>query len=186
MLEVEVKFRCRDWQPVQELLSSWGVTGKLSQLETDQYFNAPDRDFAKTDEALRLRTVDSQNVLTYKGPKLEQATKTRKEVELSIADGQNSAETAVELLTSLGYRFVAKVHKRREIWSFSRDEFAMEACFDEVEKVGSFIELEIRAEEQHFQNAKQVLLQVAAELGLQEQERRSYLGMLLQNEDVQK
>jgi adenylate cyclase class 2 len=44
-----------------------------------------------------------------------------------------------------------------------------------------FAELEIQAEEADYERAKSVILATAAELGLTEMERRSYLGMLLGN-----
>jgi adenylate cyclase class 2 len=71
------------------------------------------------------------------------------------------------------------VRKRRQIYEFTRSGFHMEACFDDVERVGPFIELEIMAEEQQYETAKRVLLQTAANLGLTEKETRSYLGMVL-------
>ena len=52
-------------------------------------------------------------------------------------------------------------------------------CIDDVERVGSFVELEIVAEDSQFEQAKAVVLQLATELGLTTQERRSYLEMLL-------
>ena len=59
----------------------------------------------------------------------------------------------------------------------------LEVCFDDVERVGSFMELEILALEEDYERAKAVLLQTAADLGLTEKETRSYLGMVL---DAQK
>ena len=38
--------------------------------QSDRYFNHPVRDFAVTDEALRIRSVGDQNWLTWKGPKV--------------------------------------------------------------------------------------------------------------------
>jgi adenylate cyclase, class 2 len=181
MLEVEVKYRADNWEPIQAQLLTWGALSHEPRQDVDQYFNAPDRDFAKTDEAVRLRRIGMSNYLTYKGPKREAETKTRKEIELAIAPGEAAAQLAVEWLTSLGYRSVAVVRKTRQIWTFHRGGFALEACFDRVDGVGQFVELEIQAEEAAFEAAKQVILQTAAELGLVQQERRSYLGLLLQS-----
>ena len=44
----------------------------------------PCRDFAQTDEALRIRTVGDTSFVTYKGPKLDATTKTRRELELPL------------------------------------------------------------------------------------------------------
>ena len=69
--------------------------------------------------------------------------------------------------------------KKRQIYQFTRGAYHMEACFDDVERVGPFIELEIMAEEEHYEPAKRLLFETAAELGLTEKENRSYLGMVL-------
>ena len=52
------------------------------------------RDFARTDEALRLRHVGEFNYITYKGPKLDATTKTRREIEIGLADGHQAATDA--------------------------------------------------------------------------------------------
>src|SRR5689334_3657260 len=76
MLEVEAKYRTPDWSQVVRTLIGWGAVAEEPREEEDQYFNAPDRDFRQTDEAVRLRRVGSANKLTYKGPKRDAATKT--------------------------------------------------------------------------------------------------------------
>jgi adenylate cyclase class 2 len=179
MLEVEAKYRAADWDRVRAKLAEWRATADAPREDNDHYFNAPDRDFAKTDEAFRLRRIGASNRLTYKGPKREAATKTRTEVELSLADGPQAAATAVTLLTCLGYKPVAVVTKARQVFHLSRGGFDLEVCLDDVGAVGRFVEVEIQAEEDRFEAAKAVLLEVAAELGLTDQERRSYLQLLL-------
>ncbi len=81
--------------------------------QIDRYFNHPARDFGVTDEALRLRSVNGQNWITYKGPKLDQTTKTRRELELPLADGEEWPHEYGELLAALGFRAVREVHKTR-------------------------------------------------------------------------
>jgi adenylate cyclase class 2 len=56
----------------------------------------------------------------------------------------------------------------------------MEVCFDSVEGVGEFVELEILAVEAQYDAAKATLFAVATELGLTEKEPRSYLAMTLE------
>jgi adenylate cyclase class 2 len=179
MLEVEAKYRAADWAAVRQKLTEWGAVPDAPREDTDHYFNAPDRDFRETDEAVRIRRIGDENFLTYKGPKRDTATKTRPEVELPLAVGSAAAATAVRFLTSLGYRPVAVVTKARQVYRFRRDGFEFEACLDDVGAVGKFVELEIKAEERDFPAAKAALLSAAGGLGLTEQERRSYLQMLL-------
>lgn len=85
MYEVEVKFRILD------------LTGFLFRLErdcfahfdppvieTDLFFQHPVRDFAKTDECLRIRSRQGELMITYKGAKVDLLTKTREEIELPL------------------------------------------------------------------------------------------------------
>ena len=179
MLEVEVKYPSADLAAVRANLLALGAEWVEERTDADQYFNAPDRDFKETDEAFRLRQIGSKNRLTYKGPKRDAATKTRTEIEVPLADGAAAAADAERMFANLGYRPVAVVRKQRTVLHLTRNGFPIEACLDEVAQVGSYVELEIAAEEAQFEAAKNCVLQLAEELGLGAQERRSYLEMLL-------
>jgi adenylate cyclase class 2 len=180
MLEIEQKFARADFAAIQRRLADWGVTAAEEHVEADHYFNAPDRDFARTDEAFRLRRVGAANFLTYKGPKQAAAVKIRTELEVPLPDGDAAAAQFTQLLLHLGYRPVAVVTKRRQMYPLARGGFQLTICLDEVESLGRFAEVEILAPEERTDAARQVLQEVAAELGLSDVERRSYLGMILQ------
>jgi adenylate cyclase, class 2 len=180
MLEVEVKYRNADRAAAVATLLDWGAALAQDRNEVDLYFQAPDRDLKATDEAFRLRRTGPKNCLTYKGPKRDTETKTRPEIEVALADGDPVAADTERLLVALGYKPVIAVRKKRRVYRFQRDGFDFEACFDSVDRVGEFVELEILAEEERYETAKAALLAAAAELGLTEQEPRSYLGMVLE------
>lgn len=179
MLEVENKYRVKDWEAVRRLLGEWGAVADAIRKDTDHYFNAPDRDFAVTDEAFRIRRIGSKNLLTYKGPKRDGSVKIRTEHEVEILPGAENAATMVKILAGLGYRPVAVVAKSREVFRFERHGRRWEACLDDVGIVGKYVELETLAEEQELDAARAALLQVADELGLDVVEKNSYLQLLL-------
>jgi adenylate cyclase class 2 len=179
VLEVEMKFPVPDLAALGERLTRLGAVAAGERRDADHYFNAPDRDFARTDEALRVRTIGSANFVTYKGPKRDALTKTRTEVEVPLGDGPEVAAAFKQLLRHLGYRDVAEVSKRRRLYHLQRSGFDLEICLDEVEGLGPFAELEIVAPEAQLDTARAALLATAAELGLSASERRSYLEMLL-------
>ncbi|MBA4187017.1 MAG: class IV adenylate cyclase [Planctomycetaceae bacterium] len=179
MLEVEVRYRTDDRAGVIARLLALGAQLAQDRVDVDQYFNAPDRDLKASDEAFRLRRIGDTNCLTYKGPKRDTETKTRLEIEIPLGEGADVAADTGRMLAALGFRPVVVVRKKRLVYSFTRSGFAMEACFDDVELVGPFVELEILAEEEQCEAAKAVLLQTATDLGLTEKELRSYLGMTL-------
>jgi adenylate cyclase, class 2 len=179
MLEVEMKFPVADFASLERRLAALPAQETGSREDLDLYFNAPDRDFAKTDEAFRLRRFGAVNFLTYKGPKLDAQTKTRTEIEISLAEGDETAGDCTRLLTHLGYRPVGEVRKKRRRYHLKRAGFATEVTLDEVEGLGCYVELEIVAPEENLEPARQALLDLAATLGLTHSERRSYLELLL-------
>ena len=74
--EVEQKFRTSKLSSLRNRLASAGATASGEIEQADTYYSHPQRDFAATDEALRLRRVGDANYFTYKGPKLDATTKT--------------------------------------------------------------------------------------------------------------
>jgi adenylate cyclase class 2 len=180
MLEVELKYRADDLPAVEKKLRGLGAEHLGSHVERDTYFNAPDRDFSKTGEAVRMRRSGEVVKLTYKGPKQPNArVKTRTEVELPLPYGDTSAEVAGQFLAGLGYKPVACVRKTRKEYHLPRGTFAVTACLDDVEDVGHYVELEILCEQPRADEAQTELLKLADELGLNTVEKHSYLRMLL-------
>ncbi|MFO0801911.1 MAG: class IV adenylate cyclase [Gemmataceae bacterium] len=186
MLEIEVKYRNADPDALEAKLRSLGAVRLETRTESDQYFNAPDRDLKQTDEAFRLRRIGNTSRFTYKGPKRDAETKTRPEIEVPLADGDEPAGYAVRMLVCLGYRPVATVTKRRTVYRLNRGGFDIDVCLDDVDRVGTFAEVEIVADESQFESAKAAVLALAAELGLADVERRSYLGMFLAGVSTEK
>lgn len=178
-LEVEQKFRANSLSAIRERLAALGAKFAEPLDQADLYFSHPAKSFAETDEALRLRRAGEQNCITYKGPKLDRQTKTRRELELPLASGQQAFEQFAELLAALGFGEVATVRKRRESAQLLWQGQEIEVALDEVAGVGTFIELEIGTEETGLSAAKKAVLSLAAELGLTASERRSYLELLL-------
>ena len=179
MLEIEQKFARADFAAVERRLAAWGAGPAEEHDEADHYFNAPDRDFARTDEAFRLRRVGADNFLTYKGPKQRAAVKVRTELEIPLLPGDEAAADMTRLLTHLGYRPVAVVTKHRRKAALERHGFAFTVCLDDVEGLGRFAEVEVVTPEDRRADAERAVAALAAELGLTEVERRSYLGLVL-------
>jgi adenylate cyclase class 2 len=177
MLEVELKFPLDDAGSLRERLAAVGAVAKGAIAQSDAYFNHPKRDFARTDEALRIRTVGDESVVTYKGPKLGGSAKTRFELELPLA--AQTADGWREVLTRLGFRAVATVRKRRELFELEREGKAFELTIDEVEGLGAFAEVETLADEAARDTAERAVLALATELGLKDAEPHSYLELLL-------
>jgi adenylate cyclase class 2 len=177
--EVEQKFPVADLAAVAARLRGLGASARDAIVQVDRYFAHPARDFAQTDEALRIRQIGEQNLITYKGPKIDRVTKTRHELELPLAGGATSAAQWTMLLQALGFKPVAEVRKVRQVLDLTWLDALIEIALDQVDGVGNFVELEVIADESGLDVAKSRIQTLAAALGLSGAERRSYLELLL-------
>ena len=179
-IEVEQKYRIDNPAAVLSGIAELGATSRQVVRQVDSYYSHPIRDFAASDEALRVRHVGQSNFITYKGPKLDAKTKTRREIELPLATGDDAAAGYDELLDALGFHRVAEVSKVRQIFQLQREGQTIELVVDEVHDVGNFVELEIVVDdESEIPIAQQQIATLASELQLADAERRSYLELLL-------
>ena len=178
--EVEQKHRVSDKAGLVARLHQRGASLERPIEQSDQYFAHPGRDFAKTDEALRIRVVGDESFVTYKGPKLDKTTKTRREIELPLDPADRDGSQFASLLAALGFTPVAMVRKRRSAFRIVADDREVDGALDEAGELGCFVELELQADDDTLSAAKQTIVKLAAELDLGPTERRSYLEMLLE------
>jgi adenylate cyclase class 2 len=177
-IEVEQKFRAGDLESLARQLQVLGAGPGETQLQVDHYYAHPVRDFAKTDEALRLRRIGPRNYVTYKGPKLDTSTKTRPEIEIELEAGEPAAQNAARLLEALAFRRVAEVRKRRVHCTLPWQDQRIGVSLDQVEGLGDFVELEVMAGPDNVDAARAAIASLAARLDLSNSERRSYLELL--------
>ena len=177
--EVEQKFPVVDMAAFEAKLANFGATVSGPESEIDHYYAHPARDFAASDEALRVRRTDRSSYLTYKGPKVDTTTKTRREIDLELWPQEAQVQALERLLEALGFTPVAEVCKYRRKATICWQGRQIEAALDEVVDVGTFVELELIAEDDDVEPAKACIASLAEALGLSGSERRSYLELLL-------
>jgi adenylate cyclase class 2 len=178
MIEIEVKASVGDPKQLERSLIEFGATPIGIETQADTYYNAPYRDFAKTDEALRIRVEDGRSVLTYKGPKMDTISKTRKEIETEIKDIDGMGN----ILSSLGFFPVATVSKKRK--NFRVGDFYI--SLDEVRDLGNFMEVEIGVKDsRNFQEKVESIFKFMGKLGIKRESsiRKSYLEMILEKKE---
>ncbi|MGC9075899.1 MAG: class IV adenylate cyclase [Conexivisphaera sp.] len=134
--ELEVKIRVDDPGRVIRAIENMGGRLTSSVVEEDVYLAHPCRDFASTDEALRMRRSDGVAELTYKGPRAMDYRGAKSRIEVTVPVGD--PEAAIELLRHLGFAPVATVRKRR---SYYRTDSAI-ISVDSVSGLGDFVEVE--------------------------------------------
>jgi adenylate cyclase class 2 len=177
--EVEMKFPVENMEALEARLAELGAAPSAPKTELDVYFAHPAKNFAETDEALRIRRKDDQNFITYKGPKLHASTKTRHEIDLPLPPGESTAQSWTDLLQALGFTIAGQVQKSRRKAHVDWQSRRVEVSLDEIAELGCFVELELVVDSTEMEPAQANILSLAAELALQNTERRSYLELLL-------
>ena len=175
-MEVEVKYSISDSNSIERKLKELGAVFVNEEIEEDYYFQHPCRDFMETDEALRIRKTHDLVELTYKGPKVSIKTKSRVEVNVRVDD----ANKARDILERLGFKVVYVVRKNRKKYRLGDN---ISISLDNVEGLGSFIEIELIAKEKDWGRAEEKIMGLARTLGLKGKPIiKSYLELLLERE----
>ncbi|MGL4944264.1 MAG: class IV adenylate cyclase [Thermoguttaceae bacterium] len=201
--EVEMKFRLTDEAALEASLASRRLVLNTVTTQRDLFFQHPSRNFAETDEGLRLR-IESSDVqplaqfITYKGPKIDAITKTRREIDLPLTGNSNDWS---ELLQALGFTPSAEICKERSSvtwiesgrdWTLTRDRILPSSLWIDGEKklvvppecASLFCEIETVVtttdDTSHDLNApREQMLKIAASFGLTDSVRTSYLEIVV-------
>ena len=176
MIEVEVKAKIDNFKDVEKKLDEIGAVKSKNEFQEDIYFNSPVVDFAKTDEALRIRTTtqnkDTNMFITYKGPKIDEKSKTRKEIEMGIAD----SEKCSGIFEAIGFKKVRTVRKNRQYYTYENFEISL----DDVEGLDPYMEIEVALEDgADYGEAQDSIFKLFERLGITDGfERTSYMELL--------
>ena len=176
MIEVEVKAKINSFDDMRKKLDEINDIKTKIEHQEDRYFNSPVKDFAKTDEALRIRETKSEEkhnlFITYKGPKIDKKSKTREEVEMKIED----AEKCSRIFENLGFKEVRTVIKEREYYKYENYEISL----DNVHGLEPYMEIEISLDDDSdYSEAQESIFELFEKLGITDGfERTSYLELL--------
>lgn len=142
MKEIELKAQYDSLKrlELEQHLKEQGFQEVRSFTQQDEYFNHPERDFQKTDEALRIRREQrndgtSHCCITYKGANDSLIGQSRRELETRVEDEHKMRQ----ILLALGFRSAAEVKKRRK--EYKKEDLTV--CLDELDGLGHYIELEV-------------------------------------------
>lgn len=191
MFEIESKYPVDAPDALIERIALEGGIFVSENRNEDTYYNHPCRDFAVTGEALRIRRIDGQPLITYKAPKVATVdqqlggdVKAREELEWRLDPGDLDGSAMRRLLTHLGFREVATVDKTRKTYRIGAVDDALTITIDAVDSVGNYAEIEcvLHSNEPTLQaiaTGRERVRKMADRLGLANPESRSYLRMLL-------
>jgi len=152
MIEVECKLKIDNPNYIENVLNTLGFKYVETVEETDTYFDNEPEQIRGNDSALRIRTTRNTDTgeitaeLNFKGPKYDNVSVTRPEFETFVGD----ASVAKAILCQLGYSAVSPyVHKMRKTLTCEN----ITACIDQVEGLGTYLELEIVVSEENKKDA---------------------------------
>lgn len=158
-------------------ISSAGAKHLGEKCQSDLYMNHPCRDFARTDESVRIRSEMGPDVtkfkITYKGPKVSGRSKARAEYELVLAEGTDH-KTLLSFFRSIGFTDVLTMEKTRVIFELE----GIELSVDRVKDLGVFVEAEKVVSS--VPEAEAEIMALMDSLGFKDRERRSYLELILE------
>jgi adenylate cyclase class 2 len=194
MFETEIKIKLRSDTETRKQLLQMGAQFKYFMHNSDKYYNfiSGGKDFAKTDEALRLRStilmdpitkqkIEEKHDLTYKGPKLKTSVKSRIEYESEV----QNAEMIDKIIGALGFNLVIEIPKEREVFEIKYEKTQYTVLIDKIEGLsGYYLEAELMvAEEKAIPEAKQKLVNFVSKIGYNENDsiRESYLELVMKN-----
>lgn len=138
--ELEAKMKVEDFAELRHRLDESGAKRAGSAVETNIFFDTPQRTLLPADKGLRLRrskddqTGNEKFTITVKGPQQKGELKNRPEAEVRVEDGDD----AMAVLGALGFEPTLSFQKKRESWE-------VDGCkveLDEIPILGRFVEIE--------------------------------------------
>lgn len=136
MIEIELKARLSNKNEVEQKLVKMGCTWSAICVQNDTIYKNNDNDGVTNSLIFRIRECGIQKILTLKA--FAEDTNVAEEFELYISD----CEKMEQILQILGFFPKETVKKQRKITAYK----GFNICIDEVDQLGSFIEIEKMAE----------------------------------------
>ena len=180
-MEIEVKAKLRDKAVAFKKLTDLGCELSAATTQDDMVWvlkTGSLEDFLSNRVFLRIRIQNGDRViLTAKSPKAKQGNESlvKREHEVVVS----SASEARNILSMLGLQEAVRVIKKRRTAHYG----GYEICMDEVEGLGSFIELEKMAEEKEAAQIQKEMMDFLMTLGVapEDQIKKGYDILMLES-----
>ncbi len=137
--EIEAKLKVDSFDSVNKRLVECGADFIERRIQSDDYFDTPDRRLIESHSGLRIRrqkTEDGEKCwMTWKGNPQPGPFKHKAELEVELGNG---CQLIDQILNGLGFVSTLTVEKKRQLWQLA----GCEVSLDTVEGLGNFVEIE--------------------------------------------
>lgn len=159
MREIELKFKVDNIDDIISFLEKnkkCEISDTECQYDTIYVQNLNNVESTEGSIWLRVRKTNGKIELNYKKQSAKKMESEEIEFEVS------SYEKANAFLKALGFKEWVQVNKKRRYAKFQE----YNICIDEVERLGTFVEIELLINEENDINYEEQLLNVAKEIGI--------------------
>lgn len=158
MREIELKFKVENLEKLIKVLEQKGCNISPIKIQCDTIYVSDINNTESTEGSiwLRVRKENDKIELNYK----KQSKKKMESEEIEFE--ASSYELANKFLKALGYKAWVEVNKKRRYSKYKE----YNICIDEVERLGSFIEIEILVEDNNNEDYEAKLSEIAKELNI--------------------
>ncbi|MEK7060178.1 MAG: class IV adenylate cyclase [Patescibacteria group bacterium] len=161
--EIEVKAKVKDLNILIAKLKELGCVLSSPIIQDDYIYNQKGidlKDHRHNTPVLRIREQEGKTIFTVKKNRSDELDCIEKEIEVS---NKNILKEIIELL---GFEQTVEVHKKRQKGKYGD----YEICLDEVQGLGSFIEVE-KISDEDGKVVKNELLDFLKKLGINKEDR---------------
>lgn len=163
MREIEVKAKVKDKNSLLAKAKAMGIVFGEASLQDDTTYETTTPYVDPSWNIFRIRKQSGKNILTMKY-KASSRSRDNHERETVIED----AEEMADMLERLGYTHGVRIRKHRQIAKHE----GLELCIDEVDDLGTFVEVEkLAADDADVDAIQETLWQLLLELGVEQEDR---------------
>jgi adenylate cyclase class 2 len=149
MIETEIRAKVSDLKKIADKITSLGGKFISKEQQTDKVFGRPedlDEDHQIIDGHFSSRIRQKSGKISFDFKEIK-----RGQSGIDISAPINSIETGIKLLTALDFEEAFTVSKVRDLYKLKD----FEICLDQVERLGSFVEIEWVGDGENYSQALQ-------------------------------
>lgn len=158
MREIELKFKIDSVSELVKKLDSLGVLIEKEIEQKDTIYVSDLNNVESVEGSLWLRVRKTNDSIELNLKKQSERKSESQEIEFEVSD----YEKANKFLEVLGYKKWVEVNKKRKYAKYNK----VNICIDEVERLGSFVELEYLIDNEDKKEYESELLDIAKELDI--------------------